>query len=125
MGLFGKLFGGGNGGEAQATAPDAGPFEASMNFDLGNVRPFLERLRDRRGIAIDVETMARFAEETAVEDEREMTTRAAFERRDIALRYSVFMDDFDAPDLYFFADDRPLIDTINAEYVDFCEELGI
>ncbi|KLE34276.1 hypothetical protein [Aurantiacibacter luteus] len=123
MGLFGKLFGGGGEKDPKPLAPAT--CEASMNFDLENVRPFLQRLHERRGIGLDVDALARFAEETEPEDEREMRRDFTYEGRTVPVRFSVFMDDIDAPDLYFYAPDKALIDAIDAEYVVFCDELGI
>ena len=125
MGLFGRLFG--KDGDETPTGGEAGGtlHEASMNFDLEHVRPFLERLRDRRGIGFDVEAMARFTAETPVETERDMSADAMFRDREATVRYSVFMDDIDAPDLYFFSSDKELIDAINEEWGPFTEELGI
>ena len=122
MGLLRWLFGRGEkGGRAAASAT----YESSMNFDLENVRPFLQRLHERRGIGLDVDALVRFAEETPVEEERGMQRGCTFEGRTIPLRFSVFMDDVDAPDLYFYAPDKALIDTIDAEFGAFCEELGL
>ena len=129
MSFLRRLFGGsastvsvsGPSGRGQA----AGPYESSMNFDMEHVRPFLERLRDRQAIGFDVDALARFTEETEVQDERKTATSANFEGRQVPLRFSVFMDDIDAPDLYFFCDEKALIDRIDAEWEDFTEELGI
>ncbi|WP_086606765.1 hypothetical protein [Erythrobacter donghaensis] len=100
-------------------------FEASMNFDLENVRPFLERLRDRRGIGFDVDALVPFTSGTEVNEERRMAQTAIFNGREVSLRYGVFMDDIDAPDLYFFVPNKALVAAINAEWEDFTEELGI
>ena len=127
MGIFSRLFG--NRAAAQpAVTPPEGPlreYEASMNFDLETVRPFLARLRDNRKLDFDVEALARYAEQTELEDERELSLVVGFEGRRPTLRYGVFMDDIDAPDLYFFSADKALIDAINAEYDQFAEDLGI
>lgn len=126
MSLWRKLFGGGGDAGGAATATSGSELiEASMNFDLENVRPFLERLRDRRGIGFDVDALAEFATGTPVNDERQMQVAVLFADRPVDITYSVFMDDIDAPDLYFFCKDQPLIDAINAEWEDFTEELGI
>ena len=125
MGLFSRLFGNKEDSNSHAGPASAGEYEASMNFDLETVRPFLHRLQDRRRLVFDVDRLARFAEETSVENERETAVPVSFEGRGSTLRYSVFMDDIDAPDLYFFSSDKGLIDAIDAEYTEFTEELGI
>ena len=72
MGLFSWLRGRtANTGAITPNAGPAGEYEASMNFDIGTVRPFLLRLHDRREMDFDVEALARFTEETEAEAERE------------------------------------------------------
>ena len=128
MGIFSWLFG--DRASAQP-APSPTPeghgteYEASMNFDLDTVRPFLQRVRDKRGVDFDVDALTQYAEQTEIDTERRMRLTVGFEGRQSALRYGVFMDDIDSPDLYFFSADKALIDAINAEYDLFAEDLGI
>ena len=122
MGLFGKLFGSGG---SLSKNPSAEVHEASMNFDLANVRIFLERLSKNRGIGLDTEALAGFAAETEIGEEREMRATAEIDGQPAPFRFGVFMDDIDAPDVYFVSGDESLIAAIRAEFHDFCEELEI
>lgn len=99
--------------------------EFSANFDLENVRPFLERLRDHAGIEFDIDLLVSFTAQTSVDDDREMRTTARFEGAEHKCAFRVFMDDIDAPDIYIFSQSKALIDAINRELDAFWDELGI
>ena len=101
--------------------------ESSMNFDLENVRPFLARLQPHieSGFAdADVDTLAEFVATTTVEQGRETTLTIVVNGAETPLVVRVFMDDIDAPDLYFFTC-AELAAKIDSEYDAMCEELGI
>ena len=101
--------------------------ESSMNFDLENVRPFLVRLQPHIESGFtdaDVGRLADFVAETPVEQERETTLTVVANGSETPLVFRVFMDDIDAPDLYFFTS-AELAAKIDSEYEAMCEELGI
>ena len=99
--------------------------EASMNFDLKNVRPFLERLNSEAGLGLDVDKLNTFTRDTKVGEERSISLKVKFQGKEIGLEYRILMDDVDAPDLYFFTESKALADTINKQMIDFSESLGV
>ncbi|TWU50708.1 hypothetical protein Poly51_40010 [Rubripirellula tenax] len=105
----------------------AGLTESSMNFDLENVQPFLLRIAKHIESGFtdaEIKTVAEFVANTDVEDEREMTLSVVADGQSTPLVIRAFMDDIDAPDLYFFTSAN-LAAKIDAEFESFCEELGI
>ena len=100
--------------------------EASMNFDLENVQPFLARIAKHIESGFtdaEIKTVAEFVANTDVEDEREMTLSVVADGQSTPLVIRAFMDDIDAPDLYFFTS-ADLAAKITSEYHALCEELG-
>jgi len=91
--------------------------ETSMNFDLGDVKPFLESVSRRidKGFSVDAarELASRIAL-LAVDDERSWTYGIVFNGIKTTLRVTAFMDDIGAPDLAMFAAPR-LIEVIESE----------
>lgn len=126
MSIWRKLFGGIRNDDVEPL-PGIDPelAEVSMNFDLENVRPFLVRVRDVRGIGIDVDALHQHAAETPLDEERRIEVGATYDGRKVAVHYVVYMDDVDSPDIFFFCKDQALLDAIFAEWQDFTEELGI
>ena len=105
----------------------AGLTEASMNFDLENVQPFLVRIAqhiDTGFTDAEIKTVAEFVANTEVEDERETNLSVVVGGQTTPLIIRAFMDDINAPDLYFFTS-ADLAAKIDSEYETFCEELGI
>lgn len=101
--------------------------EASMNFDFENVQPFLARMAKHIESGFtdaEVKTVAEFIAKTEVESERELTLTVVVDGQTTPLVIRVFMDDIDAPDIYFFTS-ADLAATIDSEFESFCEELGI
>lgn len=99
--------------------------EASMNLDLRHVRPFLLQLDGRLALGFDVEKLARFAAQTPLERERSLTVKVKFSGHTVPLEFRVFMDDVEAPDLYFFTPSADLSRAIDAELADFAEQNGL
>jgi len=101
--------------------------ESSMNFALANVRPFLERIAHLvdsgfgRG---EIDRVVSLAESMKHDEERELTFQITHQGRNSPFLIRVFMDDIDAPDVYFFGP-KALAEQIDAEMGRFCEELGI
>jgi len=104
-----------------------GLFETSMNFDLDNVRPFLERLARLVPSGFrqsDIDRVVSFVASTSANQERDMRVELIIDGTATPLIVRVFMDDIDAPDLYFITTQK-LVTKIEDEYDAFCEETGI
>lgn len=109
------------------TAAAAPMHEASTGFDLENVRPFLQRIAKQFESGFTdtvVRDLARFAAETPVEQTRKKTLSVTYRGKETQLVFQVFMDDVDAPDVYFFTPDASLAKMLQDEMVSFSEELG-
>jgi len=103
--------------ELSSAAADVTVAEASMNFDLADVKPFLEAVSRRIEKGFSVNTARELTSRIAllsVDDEGSWTYDVVFERVTMTLRVTAFMDDVDAPDLAMFAP-RSLIEVIEAE----------
>lgn len=93
--------------------------EASMNFDMEDVKPFLENL------AKNTSGMDKFLQfwpdiqKLEVESEKDWKVNIKFEGKTEEVIFKVFMDDIDAPDIYFFSSSKPLIDQIEKELQKF------
>lgn len=90
-------------GQNESSAPLE---EASMNFDLEDVEPFLVAVARRIDTGFSVEEAGRLATEIAalpVEGQTAHRYSVSFAGRDMELRIEAFMDDIEAPDLYLFA----------------------
>jgi hypothetical protein len=114
-------------GDAVSADANENLIEVSMNLDLEIVRPFLERIRPHidSGFAdSQIDELVGFIEATPVEHEREMRLEVADGGSPTPLVVRVFMDDIDAPDLYFFTS-AGLAEKIRNERDAFCEELGL
>ena len=99
--------------------------EFSANFDLENVRPFLERLRDRQSIELEIDQLVEFAAQTAYDDEREISSKGRIKGKSVAFNFGVFMDDINTPDIYIFSRNRAFIEAMTSELHAFWDELGI
>lgn len=96
--------------------------ETSMNFDSENVRPFLEELKSANPHLVMNDVLVAIdsaLKNMAVEDTRVFTLNKA---RD--LRLEIFLDDFEAPDLYFFGSEA-VIKTIDEALNSFADARGL
>jgi len=100
-------------------------FEASMNFDLENVEPFLTRIDTRLALNLPVDELVEMTRQTEIETEQSRIIRVKYDNSQTEIEYRVFMDDIDAPDLYFFTASKALADLIEDEMEAFADELGI
>lgn len=100
-------------------------FEASMNFELPNVRPFLLELNSDLALEIDVEEVVSFVRLVPVEDEVATKIRVRFNGVDQSLTLNVYMDDSESPDLYFFSEDEQLAQAIQKQMIAFAESRGL
>jgi hypothetical protein len=105
-------------------APDLS--ETSMNFDSELVEPFLERVSTIvSGFGgTQIAKVTELIDELDVDEEEELRFEVEHGGRATPLRIRVFMDDADAPDLYFFTSPE-LAAEIEELYESFCEEHGI
>jgi hypothetical protein len=108
---------------AGCTESEVPLFEASMNFDSGNVQPFLERLNDRLGLNLPIRELVDFTLTTPVEEEKVRVLEVSFDGSRARLEYRVFMDDIDAPDLYFLTPSSELAASIDAQVMEYADEL--
>jgi len=99
--------------------------EASMNFDLDNVRPFLEQLNQNLNLGLDVNKLVDFTESLDVDEEKRIEFKVHFENQSLGMIYRVYMDDIDAPDLYLFAETDELASAIQSEMIEFAESRGM
>jgi hypothetical protein len=101
--------------------------ETSGNFDLENVRPFLERLKPfiESGFSDkEIGQIQKYVESMEVDDERDFEVPIKFKGQSSVLKIHVFMDDIESPDIAFLAVPE-LADKIDEEMKRFFEELGI
>lgn len=99
--------------------------EASMNFDLENAEPFLTRINSRLSLKLPVDEPVQMTHQTKIETERPQTIQVTFSSSQVELEYRVFMDDIDAPDLYYFTPSKDLAKSIEDQLEEFADELGI
>lgn len=96
--------------------------ETSMNFDSDNVRPFLDTLNANAAGTVDASALTavdRALNTMGVDDTRDVLLNA-----DTGLQLQIFMDDIQAPDLYFFGS-PDVITYIDQVFFAFAAALGI
>jgi len=101
--------------------------EFSTNFDPEMVRPFLERIQPfiESGFgAPQIEQVCQFVAGTPHDVERSLEFAIRHAGKSAKLQIRVFMDDIDAPDIYFFSPPA-LSQKIQAEYIKFADERGM
>ena len=101
--------------------------EFSGNFDTKMVRPFLTRIQPfiESGFGSDqIEQVCQLVATLPHDHERTIEFQIRYDGRPTTFQVHVFMDDIDAPDIYFFS--APVLSKkIGVEYRRFTEELGI
>ena len=107
------------------TDPKPPTFEASMNFDTANVEPFLNQLNERLALDLPIAKLLELTLSTHVDDERSTTIDVLFEGSKTRIEYRVFMDDVDAPDLYFLTPSSALAKAIDSQLRDFADARGM
>ena len=98
-----------------------------MNFDVENVQSFLERVASivPEGFSkSQIEQVVLLADELELNEEQGLKFQITLEGKPSELHILIFMDDVDAPDIYFFSP-QALAKKIDAEMERFCEELDI
>lgn len=101
--------------------------EASMNFDIEAMPPFLARIA---GLLDDgfgnqeIETLVELAWQMDVDTEQTREFRVTYRGNSVPLRVQIVLDDIDAPDLYFFTS-AELAAAIQREMSAFADEMGL
>lgn len=98
--------------------------EWSTNFDTENVAPFLQRIAPHieSGFAEpEISRVLKLIEAMEVDDEKQLTFKIRYAGEPSDFKIGVFLDDIDAPDLYFFAP-AGLCKHLSAEMEKFAEE---
>jgi hypothetical protein len=83
----------------------------------------LERLNDRLGLNLPIRELVDFTLTTPVEEEKVRVLEVSFDGSRARLEYRVFMDDIDAPDLYFLTPSSELAASIDAQLMEYADEL--
>lgn len=99
--------------------------EASMNFDLGNVVPFLTDLDAKFKFGLDVKELGIFSTAVPVEAEKSVVVDIFDSGRKSKMEFRVFMDDIDAPDLYMFFDSSKLSESVGNFMMNWAEARGM
>ena len=104
----------------------SGLAEASTNFDLENVEPFLERVASHVDGFEPAEVTALATEISAmsISDEKTWEFSVTYNGQEVPLHVRAFMDDIEAPDLFFFTTPE-LAEVINSEIFAYFDELGM
>ena len=92
--------------------PEQSVFEASMNFDLENVKSFLVRINNQLDLNLPIDDLIRMTRQTEIETEQSRTMQIVFAGSGTQLEYRVFMDDINAPDLAIFTPSQGLAESI-------------
>lgn len=90
-----------------------------MNFDSENVRPFLDGLAPET-----IDQNALTAVDAAVSTMTVDETRDVLLNAENGLKLQIYMDDIDAPDLYFFGPED-VIKYIDQALIAFAETMGL
>lgn len=80
--------------------------ESSRNLDMEQLEPLLKKVSSliEDGFKEDeIQEVCELAEEMEVEQEKGINFPIQFDGEKTGFRIQIFMDDIDAPDLYFFA----------------------
>ena len=105
--------------------PVNGYYETSMNFDMEHVRPFLSQVEEAFQLGLDVDHLAKGVAEAEVETAYGCDLNLVFEDEPVNIKFSAWIDDIDAPDLYFYVTSEKLAKGIDAEMAKFCEAHGL
>lgn len=100
-------------------------FEASMNFDLKNVEPFLTDLDNKFKFGLNIKSLGEFARSVKVEDEESIEIKINYSGQTSLMEFNVFMDDIDAPDLYLFFESSDLADSVGDFMMEWAEARGM
>ncbi|HUG04669.1 MAG TPA: hypothetical protein VML92_09605, partial [Steroidobacteraceae bacterium] len=110
---------------AACASQEAPMHEASINFDLENVQPFLTQLDSTLLLGLPAQELVSLTQATPPEDETSQVVAVSFGGSQVRLEYRVFMDDIDAPDLSFRTESKVLADAIQVELMRFADAHGM
>jgi hypothetical protein len=99
--------------------------EASMNFDLENVVPFLTELDAKFKFGFDVKKLGEFAASVPIQAEKSIVVDILHSGRKTKMVFRAFMDDVDAPDLYMFFDSLELAESVGDFMIGWAEARGM
>ncbi len=99
--------------------------EASMNFDLDNVVPFLSELDAKFELGINVKKLGEFSASVPLESEKSIVVDILDSGRKTKMEFRVFMDDIDAPDLFMFFDSKELSESVGNFMMSWAEARGM
>lgn len=100
--------------------------ETSMNFDLGTLRNFLERVSKRcpRFNDREVTDVLSLVANMQPDETKHHSAEVEFNGETFHLGFEFFMDDVDAPDVRFWGTTE-FVAWLESEYDAMCDELGI
>ena len=100
-------------------------YEASMNFDLENVIPFLNELESKFKFGLNVNELGKFTSSIEIEKEDSLIVEITHSGEKTKMEFRVFMDDIDAPDLYLFFESSGLADQVGSFMMKWAEAQGM
>ena len=99
--------------------------EASMNFDLENVVPFLDELNANFKLGLDVKMLGEFSASIPANAGKSIVVDILDAGRETKMEFQVFMDDIDAPDVYMFFDSSELSESVGDFMMNWAEARGM
>lgn len=99
--------------------------EASMNFDLENVVPFLAELNANFKLGLDVKMLGEFSASILANAGKSIVVDILDAGRETKMEFQVFMDDIDAPDVYMFFDSGELSESVGDFMMSWAEARGM
>jgi len=100
-------------------------YEASMNFDMKNVSPFLTELNSKFDFRIDVKTLVEFTKVVPISSNKIIEVDIIIRGKKSKLRYGVFMSDYDSPDVYLVFDDYGITNEVDEFMIFWAEHKGL
>ena len=100
-------------------------YEASMNFDMKNVSPFLTELNTKFDFGVDVKKLVEFTKVVPINSDKAIEVDIKIRGKKSTLRYGVFMSDLDSPDVYLFFDDYDITNEVDAFMLSWAENKGL
>ncbi len=99
--------------------------EASMNFDLENVVPFLIELDNKFKFGLDATKLGNFSSTVPIDTEKSIVVDISYSGRKTKMEFRTFMDDIDAPDIYLFFDSPELSESVGDFMMEWAEARGM
>ena len=97
--------------------------EASMNFDLEDVRPFLTELDSKFEFGLEIDKMVKFAE--TIDVQKEGTILIQINSGQHTMTFHVVMHDANAPDLYLFFEQEELAKKVSRFMAEWADSRGM